>query len=150
MPLPGLFDDKAGSALIERITRNVLRAVIRSGVFIAGMVAGFALGVVVLSFGGSAATDFMGVFFGFGLMLAAPLCWIAAVRSRKRDYWTLGYAGAWLVFLTLIYVLEFMEGGKPAVMSAYATHVAFALLGVLYLVVLPIGVAFYRRRSRSD
>lgn len=119
-------------------------------VFIAGMVAGFGLGLVVLSFGGSATADFMGVFFGFGLMLAAPLCWIAAVRSRKRDYWTLGYAGAWLVFLVPIDVSRVHRGREASRDVAYATHVALALLGVVYLVVLPMGAAFYRRRTRSD
>lgn len=150
MPLPGLFDDKAGSALVERITRCVLRAVIRSVVFIAGMVAGFGLGLVVLSFGGSATADFMGVFFGFGLMLAAPLCWIAAVRGKKRDSWTVGYVVAWFIFIVVFYGLGFIERGKPVVTSDYATDVAFALLGVVYLVVLPIGAVLYRRRTRSD
>lgn len=145
MPLPDVFDNDAGSALVERITRSALRALMRSVVFIAGMVGGFALGFVVLSFGGSASTDFMGVFFGFGLMLAAPACWMAAIRGRKRDVWTLRYVGSWLVFLLAFYGLGFIERGKPIVTSAYATDVAFALLGFLYLLVLPLAVFFHRR-----
>ena len=145
--MPGLFDNSAGFTLVERITRRAFRALIRSVVFIAGMVGGCAIALVVLSFGGSASTDFMGVFFGFGLMLAAPRCWIAAVWHRKGDYWTLGYVGAWLVFVGLSYGLHFMEEGKPIRGSNHAPYVAFGLLAALYLLVLPVGVIVYRRRT---
>jgi hypothetical protein len=114
------------------------------------MVGGFAMAMVSISFAGSAAADFMVVFFGLGLMLAAPLCWIAAVWGRKGDYWTLGYVGAWLVFFVALYVLAFVEKGKSIKTSDYAVTVAFVLLGVLYLVVLPIGAIIVRRRTRSD
>lgn len=96
MPLPGMFDNRAGSAMIERIVLRVLRALLRAVVFIAGMVGGYLIAAVLLSFGGSASADFTGVFFGLGLMLAAPLCWVGAVWGRKGDFWTLGYLGAWL------------------------------------------------------
>lgn len=148
MPLPGVFDNRAGSAMIERIVLRVLRALLRAVVFIAGMVGGYLVAAVFLSFGGSASADFMGVFFGLGLMLAAPLCWVAAVWGRKGDSWTLGYLGAWLVFIVLSYVLGFIERGKEIRTSEYATDAAFALLGFLYLFVLPLG-AFLHRRSKS-
>lgn len=129
---------------------RVLRVLLRSLVFLAGMVGGFAMAMVAISFAGSAATDFTVVFFGIGLLLAAPLCWIAAVWSRKGDSWTVGYVGAWLVFFVIGYSLAFIEGGKPIKTSDYAVTVAFVLLGVLYLLVLPIGAIIVRRRARSD
>jgi hypothetical protein len=135
---------------VRAMVLRVLRALLRSIVFLAGMVAGFAMAMVSISFAGSAAADFMVVFFGLGLMLAAPLCWIAAVWGRKGDYWTLGYVGAWLVFFVVLYVLAFVEEGKPIKTSDSAVTVAFVLLGVLYLVVLPIGAFIVRRRTGSD
>lgn len=67
---------------------------------------------LVLSVGGSTATDFTGVFGGVGLMLAAPLCWIAATRSKKSDLWTLGYAGGWAVFIATVMLIGVAESGK--------------------------------------
>ncbi len=113
------------------------------------MVGGLALGMAVVSFAGSASTDFLGVFFGFGLMLAAPICWVGAVWGRKGDYWTLGYVGAWLVFFVIGYSSTFIESGKAIKTSDYAVTVAFVSLGVLYLLVLPIGAIIVRRRTRS-
>ncbi len=75
---------------------------VRTIVFLAGMFFGYMFGVLVLSFGGSTATDFTRVFGAFGLMLAAPLCWFAAVRGKRGDLWTLGYVGAWALFLPVM------------------------------------------------
>ncbi len=108
------------------------------------------MAMVAISFAGSAAVDFMAVFFGIGLMLAAPLCWIAATWGRKGDHWTLGYVGVWLLFFVVLYTLGFMERGEQIQRSDHAVTVAFALLGVLYLLVLPVGVIIYRRRLAQD
>ncbi len=125
---------------------RVLRALLRPIVFLPGMVGGLALAMVAISFAGSAATDFTVVFFGLGLVLAAPLCWICAVWGPKGDYWTLGYFLAWLAFIVALYVIAITERGEPIQTSDYAVTVALALLGVLYLLVLPVGAIIYRRR----
>jgi hypothetical protein len=37
------------------------------------------------------------------LALAAPPCWYFALRGKAGDRWTLAYAGAWTIFLGVIY-----------------------------------------------
>lgn len=133
------------SKLLLRIVRMVLRAVI----FLAGMLIGLLLAMVVSSFGGSATADFVVVFFGIGLMVAAPICWIGAVWSRQGDRWTVGYLSGWLLFAVVAYASSYLEQGKPIVATRNAGIVALAVLAMLYLVVLPVGVVLYRRRWQA-
>ena len=128
------------------LLRRILVAVARTFVYAAGMVFGFLTALVVGSFGGSFTTDFFGVFFGFGLMLAAPICWVAAVTSSKGDRWTLGYIGGWAVFFLIGYVTSAVEDGKPIKGSDHAVNWGLAAVAVLYLLILPAGVVLYRRR----
>lgn len=76
---------------------SVILGFVRTIVFLAGMFFGYMFGVLVLSFGGSAATDFTGVFGGFGLMLAAPLCWIARSVAERviSGPWATWAPGPW-------------------------------------------------------
>lgn len=129
-------------ALLRRIVVAVARAV----VYVAGMVFGFLVALVVGSFGGSFTTDFFGVLFGLGLMLAAPICWVAAVKSSKGDRWTLGYIGGWGVFFLIGYVTSAIEEGEPIQVSDHAVNWGLAAVAVLYLLILPAGVVLYRRR----
>ncbi|MDP9451909.1 MAG: hypothetical protein M3P97_00625 [Actinomycetota bacterium] len=127
---------------------SVILGFVRTIVFLAGMFFGYMFGVLVLSFGGSAATDFTGVFGGFGLMLAAPLCWIAAVRGRKGDPWTLGYVGAWAVFLGVVMSIGAAERGDPVTPASDDVGLwALGLLALVYLVILPVLVLRHRRRK---
>lgn len=87
------------------VTRTVL-AIVRTIVFLAGMALGFLSAAVVSSFGGSAAVDFSGVFFGIGLLVAAPICWIAAVRTKSGDRWTLAYVGVWVIYLVVVVLID--------------------------------------------
>ncbi len=123
---------------------------VRTIVFLAGMFFGYSSAALVLSFGGSTVTDFTGVFGGFGLMLAAPLCWIAAVRGKKGDLWTLGYAGAWALFLGVMMLIGVAERGDPVPPASDEAGLwAMGLLAVIYLVVLLLLVLRYRRRKAA-
>lgn len=128
------------------LLRRIVVAVARTVVYVAGMVFGFLVALVVGSFGGSFTTDFFGVFFGLGLMLAAPICWVAAVKSSKGDRWTLGYLGGWAVFFLIAYLTSAIEEGKPITGSENAVNWGLAAVAVLYLLILPAGVVLYRRR----
>jgi hypothetical protein len=89
---------------------RLILAVARSLVFLAGIVGGLYFAAVVTFFGGSAALDFIGVFGGLGLLLAAPICWVMAIRRSDRgDLWTLAYVGGWAVFLMSIIFLDLSE-----------------------------------------
>lgn len=128
------------------LVKRVAWAVIRTLVFVAGMLFGYLSAAVVSSFGGSAAVDFSGVFFGIGLMLAAPICWVAAVFTKARDRWTLAYVGAWGVYFLSVVLIDILERGKPITGTDNAGSVALLVLAILYLVVLPAGVIIYRKR----
>jgi hypothetical protein len=124
---------------------------VRTIVFLAGMFFGYSSAALVLSLGGSAAADFTGVFGGFSLMLAAPLCWIAAVRGKKGDLWTLGYVGAWAVFIGIAMLIGVSERGDRVTPASDEVGLwALGLLGVVYLVVLPLLVLRYRRRKAAS
>ena len=131
---------------------SVFLAFVRTIVFLAGMFFGYMSATLVLSFGGSTITDFTGVFGGFGLMLAAPLCWIAAVRSKQGDLWTLGYVGGWAVFIATVMLIGVVEGGRPVPQANDDAGLwALGLLALVYLVVLPL-IAFrhHRRKVSSE
>lgn len=124
---------------------------VRTIVFLAGMFFGYSSAAVVLSFGGSTTTDFTGVFGGFGLMLAAPLCWIAAVRGNKGDLWTLGYVGAWTAFIGIVMLIGVSERGDRITPASEDVSLwAAGLLAVVYLVVLPLLVLRDRRRKAAS
>jgi hypothetical protein len=123
---------------------------VRTIVFLAGMFFGYMFGVLVLSFGGSTATDFTRVFGAFGLMLAAPLCWFAAVRGKRGDLWTLGYIGAWTLFLGVMSIDVAERGDLVTPASDEVGLWALGLLAVVYLVVLPLLVLRYRRRKAAS
>lgn len=131
---------------------NVFLALVRTLVFLAGMFFGYMFAALVLSFGGSTVTDFTGVFGGVGLMLATPLCWIAAVRSKKGDLWTWGYVGGWAVFIATVMLIGVAESGSPVPRANDDAGLwALGLLAVVYLVVLPL-IAFrhHRRKVSSE
>ena len=75
----------------------------------------------------------LGVFFGLGLMLAAPFCWVAAMTSSEGDRWTLGYIGGWAVYFLVGYVTSAIEDGSPIKVSDHAVNWGFAAVAVLYL-----------------
>lgn len=131
------------------VLRRVLIAVARAVVYVPGMVFGFLVPLIVGSFGGSFTTDFFGVFFGLSLMLAAPICWVAAVKSSKGDLWTLGYIGGWAVFFLIGYVTSAIEDGRPIKVSDHAVNWGLGAVAVLYLIILPAGVFLYRRRRTA-
>jgi hypothetical protein len=130
----------------KRIAVRIVLAIMRAVVFLLGIVCGYLSAAVVSSFGGSAAVDFTGVFFGIGLMVAAPICWVAAVRCDSGDRWTLAYMGTWIAYLCIAVIIDVIEGGKPITGTNDAGNVALVLLAILYLVVLPAGVIVYRKR----
>ncbi len=113
--------------------RRILVAVARAVVYVAGMVLGFLVASIASSFGGSFTTDFFGVFLGLGLMLAAPICWVAAIKSSKGDHWTLGYIGGWAVFFLIGYVTSTIEDGQPIRVSDNAVNWGLAALGRVLL-----------------
>lgn len=130
---------------------SLILALVRTIVFLAGMFFGYLSAMVVLSFGGSTATDFTGVFGGLGLMLAAPLCWFAAVRGKKGDLWTLGYVGAWAVFIEIAMLIGVSERGDRVTLASDEVGLwALGFLGLVYLVGLPLLVLRYRRRKTAS
>ncbi len=129
---------------------SVFLALVRTVVYLAGMFFGYMFAALVLSFGGSTVTDFTGVFGGVGLMLAAPLCWVAAVRSRKGDLWTLAYVGGWAVFITAVMLIGVAESGSPVPRANDDAGLwALGLLALIYLVVLPL-IAFRHHRRKAS
>lgn len=130
----------------NQITIRVILATVRTIVFVVGMVSGFFSAAVVSSYGGSATVDFSGVFFGLGLMLAAPICWTAAVFTKARDRWTLVYVVAWGVYFLVAILINVLEEGKPITAAKNAGTYAVLVLATLYLIVLPAGAIIYRRR----
>jgi hypothetical protein len=131
---------------------RVILGVVRAAVFVAGIFFGYMFAVLVSSFGGSTAADFTGVFGGLGLMFAAPICWIAAARSRRGDLWTVGYVGSWVVFIGVVMLIGVIEQGQPVQLAnEHAGTWALGLLAVIYLVVLPlITLPHYRRRKAAQ
>ncbi len=130
---------------------TVFLAFVRTLVFLAGMFFGYMSAALVLSFGGSTVTDFTGVFGGVGLMLAAPLCWIAAVRSKKGDLWTLGYVGGWVVFIAIVMLIGVAERGRPVPRANDDAGLwALGLLAFVYLVVLPLTAFHHHRKKASE
>jgi hypothetical protein len=130
----------------KSIAVRIILAIMRGVVFLLGMVCGYLSAAVVSSFGGSAAVDFTGVFFGIGLMVAAPICWVAAVCCDSGDRWTLAYIGAWVAYFCTVVIIDVIETGKPITGTNDAGNVALVMLAVLYFIVLPVGVIIYRRR----
>jgi hypothetical protein len=84
-------------------------------------------------------------------MLAAPLCGFAAVRGKKGDRWTLGYVGAWALFLGVVMLIGVAERGDRVTPASDEVGLwALGLLAVVYLVVLPLLVLRYRRRKAAS
>lgn len=129
---------------------SVFLAFVRTIVFLAGMFFGYMSAALVLSFAGSTVTDFAGVFGGVGLMLAAPLCWIAAVRTKKGDLWTLSYIGGWAIFIATVMLIGVAEGGRPVPRANDSAGLwALGILALIYLVVLPL-IAFRHHRRKAS
>ena len=130
--------------------KEILRHSVRIYVYTIGAIFGYLTASMAISFGGSAAADFVGVFGGLGLMIAAPLCWYAAARTRGGDLWTLGYVVAWCLFFGVSTLIGWWEHGKSVRPAGSAVAwTAIAALGVVYLVVLPATV-WWRRSGRED
>jgi fucose 4-O-acetylase-like acetyltransferase len=97
----------------------------------------------------SAAGQFVGVFGGLGLALAAPLCWLAAVRTRAGDRFTLMYFLAWVLMIVASALVGIAEMGKQVQSGNGAGVVALVLVAVVYLVVVPLVVHRYRQQARA-
>ena len=140
------------SRLLEhrRAVKQFVQGFVRTIVYMLGIIFGYLTASIVISFYGSAAADFAGVFGGFGLMIAAPLCWYAAARSPRGDLWTVGYVGAWCLLIGVFLVIGRWERGKsvPAAGSAVA-WTAIGALSVVYLVVVP-AIVWWRRSGPGD
>jgi hypothetical protein len=68
---------------------SVILHLVRTIVFLAGMFWGYMFGVLVLSFGGSTATDFTGVFGASGS------CWLHLCAGSLRSVARRAIAGPW-------------------------------------------------------
>ncbi len=132
------------------MAKRVILGLVRAVVFIAGMLAGLYSAAIVLFNFGSAAINFVGIFGGLGLLVAAPICWVMAVRSPKGDLWTLAYLGAWALMMLSVMVIGVVERGKSIRTSNNAVLVALFALAVLYGVVVPVAVHFHRRRLSAS
>lgn len=128
-----------------------LMSVIRPTVFILGLLFGL-LYFVSLFMLASAAGQFVGVFGGLGLALAAPVCWLAAVRTRARDRSTLAYVLAWCALILITLVVGAIEDGKRVQSGDHVGLFALGLVAVVYLVVLPVAALRYqqKRQVRDD
>ncbi len=133
---------------MNRKLKSTLLAVIRPLLFILG----FFYGLLYASLFGlaSAAAQFVGVFGGLGLALAAPHCWLAAVRTRAGDRFTLMYFLAWVLMIVASALVGLVEGGKQVQSGTGAGVVALVLVAVVYLVVVPLVVHRYRQQARAE
>lgn len=132
---------------MNRTVATIL-GITRTVIFLAGILLGLtytlALGLA------SAAGQFVGVFGGLGLVLAAPLCWIAAVRTKAGDRLTLAYFVACCVLIGAAYVVGTVEEGKQVQSGNAFGFTALALVAVIYLVIVPLTLHRYRERSKPD
>jgi hypothetical protein len=81
-------------------------ALLRAVVFLAGALFGLQMAATISYFGGGGLPTPLAYVFllvPLALALAAPPCWYFAVRGKAGDRWTLAYAGAWTIFLGVIY-----------------------------------------------
>ncbi len=133
---------------MNRKLKSTLLAVIRPLIFVLG----FLYGLLYASLFGlaSAAGQFVGVFGGLGLALAAPLCWLAAVRTRAGDRFTFMYSLAWVLMIVAGALVGLVEEGKQVQSGAGAGVVALVLVAVVYLVIVPLVVHQYRQQARTE
>lgn len=129
--------------------KKALCAIIRPMVFILGMLLGL---LYFLSLFGlaSAAAQFVGVFGGLGLALAAPLCWFAAVRTRAGDRFTLVYFLALVLMVLATALVGIVEKGRQVQSGNGAGVVALVLVAVVYLVIVPLVVHRYQQQTRAE
>jgi hypothetical protein len=133
---------------MNRKLKSTLLAVIRPLIFVLG----FLYGLLYASLFGlaSAAAQFVGVFGGLGLALAAPLCWLAAVRTGAGDRFAFMYFLAWVLMIVASALVGLVEEGKQVQSGTGAGVVALVLVAVVYLVVVPLVVHRYRQQARAE
>lgn len=133
----------------RQTTTRWIIAALRAMTYLAGTLFGLVFAATALM-GASAAFQFIFVFGGLGLALAAPLCWFAVARTRAGDRCTLGYLAGWGVLIAAAYLAEAIEGDKPVQAGDAVGRIAIALVAALYVILLPLAIGCYRhRRQRS-
>jgi hypothetical protein len=83
---------------------NVLSAVLRAVIFVAGMFLGLSMSATAGYFGGGGGpmvVRLARVFLPLTMALAAPSIWVLTARRESRDRWTFGYFLGWVVFLCI-------------------------------------------------
>lgn len=86
-----------------------LRHLSRVIVFLPGMLLGLSISANTSYFGGGSTMAKLSlIYIPLALCLSAPVCWILAARTESRDRWTIGYAIAWVSFLTVMYALTWI------------------------------------------
>jgi hypothetical protein len=127
-----------------KMTRTLL-AVIRSVVFLLGLLFGLLYSMALGA--ASAGAQFVGVFGGLGLAIAAPLCWWAAARSKAGDRITLMYVLAWMLMIAAMSLVRLLDRGKVVQTGTPAGILALCLVAAVYLVAVPLVVHRYRQRE---
>jgi hypothetical protein len=126
-------------------TARTLLAVIRSVVFLLGLLFGLLYSMVLGV--ASAAAQFVGVFGGLGLAIAAPLCWWAATRTKAGDRITIMYFVAWMFMIAASSLVGLLDKGKEVQTGTHAGVLALCLVAAVYLVAVPLVVHRYRQRE---
>jgi hypothetical protein len=124
---------------------GTLLAVIRSVVFLLGLLFGLLYSMLIGL--ASAAAQFVGVFGGLGLAIAAPLCWSAATRSNAGDRITLMYVVAWIFMIAAMSLVGLLEKEKVVQTGTHGGVLALCLVAAVYLVAVPLVVHRYRQRE---
>jgi ABC-type arginine/histidine transport system permease subunit len=124
---------------------RTLLAVIRSVVFLLGLLFGLLYSMLIGL--ASAAAQFVGVFGGLALAIAAPPCWWAATRSKAGDRITLIYVVSWMFMIAVMSLVGLLDRGKVVRTGTHAGVLALCLVAAVYLVAVPLVVHRYRQRE---
>lgn len=127
--------------------RRLIIGTVYAMIYIPGAVFGYLIASLAISFYGSVASDFVAVFGGFGLMIAAPLCWYLAVSGPRGSACTLAYTVAWCLLIGTLFVIGRWEQGKPIeAAGGNVLWIAIGMLGIIYMIGVPV-ILWWRRNK---